>query len=185
MASFIKTLRIWIPIAFLTFCFCGLVYLAVQQTYRRSANDPQIQMAEDAAAALSTGAAPSTVVPMERIDIATSLAPYIVVYDKTGLPITGNGSLGNALPSLPAGVFEATQNYGEDRITWQPAPGIRSAIVITRINGGDGGFVMAGRSLRETEDNESALLLSVGAVLLFTLVGSFLLVAAGVAWFRR
>jgi hypothetical protein len=43
-------LRAWLPIAVVTAAFCGLAYLTVQQSLRQGANDPQIQMAEDAAA---------------------------------------------------------------------------------------------------------------------------------------
>jgi hypothetical protein len=48
-------LRHWLPLAALTTALCGLVYLAVQQALRQAANDPQIQMAEDAAYILSQG----------------------------------------------------------------------------------------------------------------------------------
>ena len=48
-------IRHWLPLAVLTFAFCGLVYLAVQQDLRIGANDPQIQMAEDIASAITGG----------------------------------------------------------------------------------------------------------------------------------
>ena len=38
---------------------------------------------------------------------------------------------------------------GEDRLTWQPEPGVRSATVVVHYQGAQAGFVMAGRSLRE------------------------------------
>jgi hypothetical protein len=39
----------------------GTIYTIVQQNYRMSANDPQIQMAEDAANDLSNGVSPQTI----------------------------------------------------------------------------------------------------------------------------
>jgi hypothetical protein len=45
--------------------------------------------------------------------------------------------------------------HGEDRITWQPAEGVRHAIVVDRYQGG---FVVGGRSLTAVERNEDALL---------------------------
>jgi hypothetical protein len=57
-------LRHWLPLAAVTTLLCGLVYLAVQQSLRQGANDPQIQMAEDAAAALVAGSTPESVLPV-------------------------------------------------------------------------------------------------------------------------
>ena len=170
----------WIPLAFVICACCGLIYAAVQQDYRQSANDPQIQIAEDGASALAFGMRDTSIVPAGSIDISSSLDPYIVIYDASGQPVAGDGLLDNALPKLPAGVFPAVQaEGGESRFTWQPRPGVRSAVVVTAVKGGAGGFVMAGRSLREVENRESELTLQVGLVLLFALVGSFFLTAFG------
>jgi len=49
--------RTWIPLAFVATVLCGFVYGGIQQVYRNAADDPQIQMAEVAAAALAAGAA--------------------------------------------------------------------------------------------------------------------------------
>ena len=40
----------WLPMALVVTALCGVVYAAVFRNIRQSANDPQIQMAEDAAA---------------------------------------------------------------------------------------------------------------------------------------
>ena len=77
-------IRHWLPLAVLTFAFSGLVYLAVQQDLRIGANDPQIQMAEDTASAIAGGANPASLVPSSDIEIATSLAPFVIVFDETG-----------------------------------------------------------------------------------------------------
>ncbi len=45
----------------------------------------------------------------------------------------------------------SASRVGEDRITWQPEPGIRSAVVVVHYTGATPGYVMAGRSLREVE----------------------------------
>jgi len=49
-----KVLKQWLPLAIVIKLLCGLVYVAVQQEVRLSANDPQIGMAEDLAAASPT-----------------------------------------------------------------------------------------------------------------------------------
>ena len=56
----------WLPLAIATAGLCALVYLTVQQSLRMGANDPQIQMAEDAASQLNTGMSMDSVVPSAR-----------------------------------------------------------------------------------------------------------------------
>lgn len=136
----------------------GTIYATVQQNERQSANDPQIQMAEDAAAALSTGEALETVVPGERIDVAKSLATFVEVFDTAGKPVVSSGYLNDAMPTLPAGVFDYVRANGEDRFTWQPERGVRDAAVVTSFNSG---FVLVARSIREVEKREDSLLLEV------------------------
>ena len=50
-----QTFIAWLPFAIIIVIFSGLVYAIVQQNYRQSANDPQIQIAEDLATAISQG----------------------------------------------------------------------------------------------------------------------------------
>lgn len=136
----------------------GLIYIAVQQDLRQSANDPQIRMAEDAAAKLASGQQVQIIVPKEKVDIAKSLAPYIIVFDATGKPIASSAQLDGLTPTIPPGVFDYVRQHGEDRITWQPQPGVRSAVVVTQFQGPNSGFVLAGRSLREVEIREDNIL---------------------------
>jgi hypothetical protein len=182
MKSLVRTFISWVPLAIAIVGVCVLVYAAVQQDYRQSLNDPQIQMAEDAAAAINTGADPKTVVPPTSVDISMSLAPWIAAYGEDGTPIASSGFLFNAkgLPTPPAGVFaaahsfEANQNgspLGEDRVTWEPAPGIRQAIVVISEKSG---YIVAGRGMREVEDREAALEQIAGAAALVLLVVTFI-----------
>ena len=156
-------IRLWLPTAVIITLLSGLTYTVAQQILRMSANDPQIQLAEDAANALTNGAPPEAVLPASKVDIATGLAPYVVVFDNAGKAIASSGMLHNQFPTLPSGVFDATREHGENRITWQPEAGVRSAIVVTRYGGAHPGFVMAGRSLRESEARADQLLLLAGA----------------------
>ena len=47
-----RALAFFLPVAVLATLCCGFVYTAVQQDLRMGANDPQLQLAEDAAAFL-------------------------------------------------------------------------------------------------------------------------------------
>ena len=148
MKTIFQIIKGWLPLAIATAGLCGLAYLAVQQSMRIGANDPQIQMAEDAASALNGGANPDSIVPAGKVELATSLAPYIMVFDNSGNVLAASATLHGALPVYPAGVLDYTRSHAEDRVTWQPEAGVRMATVVVRY---DQGFVLAGRSLREVE----------------------------------
>jgi len=151
-------LQHWLLVAIVVTGLVGLLYAAVQQELRQGANDPQIQMAEDAAVKLAGGQSVQNVVPSEKVDIATSLAPYLIIFDAKGNPIASSAQLNGQTPTIPSGVFDSVRQNGEDRITWQPQTGVRSAIVVTQFTGSTSGFVVAGRSLREVEKREDGLL---------------------------
>ena len=115
-------------------------------------------MAEDAAAALGRGAsAPAIVSSGAQIDVAESNSPFIIVMNAKGTILQSSGVLGTLPPVLPRGVINYMQTHAEDRITWEPAQGVRIAAVIVRFSGRALGFVLAGRSLREVEKREDAL----------------------------
>ena len=188
MKLFKDILRQWVPIAAMTTLFCVLVYVAVQQALRHSANDPQIQIAEDAAAALGNGNAAETVVPASIVDMAQSLAPFLIVFDSTGAVLGSSGVLHGKVPIPQAGVFEFVRRHGEERVTWQPERGVRMASVIVRYNGPHPGFVLAARSLREVERREAQTGQLAGIGWLGILGVSLVLVTGGrisLAWEMR
>lgn len=176
MSKVRSILRHWLPIATAVTALCGLVYLAVQQELRQSANDPQIQLAEDAADALALGGAADGVVPRSEIDVARSLAPFMIVYDDQGEAVASSGILHGQIPSLPAGVLDYVRENSEDRVTWQPEAGVRIAAVIVRFEGAESGFVLAGRSLREIEKRETQVKLEAGLALAATLAATLVVV---------
>lgn len=142
---------------FATAC-SGLTYVTGQQILRQGANDPQIQISEDTASLLASGKTLPATAFTPVIDIAKSLSPYFIIYDDSGNPMGSTGLLDGKIPTVPPGVIAYTKEHGQDRITWQPRPGVRSAIVITHVNTGLGGFVLSGRSLREVEKREDQIL---------------------------
>jgi hypothetical protein len=179
----LQALTAWVPLALGIGATTLLVYLAVQQSHRTRADDPQIQMAEDAAASLGVGRLAASYDVAEKVDVAASLSPWLVVYDENVRPVAWSGQLDGLPPVLPRGVYEHVRSAGEARVTWQPRPGVRMATVVTRVSGKRPGFVAAGRSLRETEKRVAALTtvcgLAVAVTLLVTLVASLLLAWLG------
>jgi hypothetical protein len=163
--------KVWIIIIFLSSTFCLLAYSVTQQALRHLADDPQQQIAEDAAAALAVGATPASLIPSSTIDIGQSLAPFAIVFDQSGDPIVGSGKLNGIIPVPPKGVFVSASQSGEDRITWQPEPGVRIAAIIVPYAASSGsGFVLAGRSLREIELYENQTFLIAAATWLLSVV---------------
>jgi hypothetical protein len=170
-------LRFWLPLALLTTLLSGLIYVVAQQAGRASANDPQIQLAEDAAAALAAGQPLDSLIPAAKVDIAASLAPYLIVFDSSGKAIAGSGVLHGELPSIPPGIFDYVRQHGEDRLTWQPEPGVRSATVVVGYGGSSPGFILAGRSLRQVEERDTNIMRLIGVGWFATLCAAL----AGVA----
>ncbi len=165
-------LKIFIPSAIVATLLSGVIYGAVQQDLRLGANDPQIQMAEDTATKLADGVPVATQVSSDKVDVAKSLAPFLIVYDSSGQVQAASATLDGQVPDLPDGVLDYSDEHGQDRISWQPKPGVRIAAVIQKYSGG---FVLAGRSLREVEVREEKVqiitllgwLVTIGALVIF------------------
>jgi hypothetical protein len=169
MGQLTRSLLQWLPLGVAITILCVLVYGAVQQDYRQSLNDPQVQMAEDGAYALSKGDVPAAIVPRGvAIDLRLSLAPWIAVYDSSGKGLESSGVLDGAPPAPPLAVMQAasngqgkdTPNRDENRVTWEPTAGVRQAIVVVPVAGPGNAtkyYVVAGRNMREVEDREQRL----------------------------
>jgi hypothetical protein len=172
-----KIIKTWLPLALIATAFCAFVYLSTQQSLRQGANDPQIQIANDAADALAAGAGVETILPANTIEISRSLSPFVVVFDDSGIVLATSGLLHGQSPAIPTGVLDYTRQNGEDRVTWQPEDGVRVAAVVVRVDGSQPGFVLAGRSLREVEIRENQMQTFAAGTWILTLVTSLVLVS--------
>ncbi len=167
----------FLPFAVVISAFCLLAYLTAQQVYRQGANDPQIQMAEDAADALADGQSAQAIVPAAKISVSKSLAPFLIVYDADGQEVASSVVLlDGQTPGLPAGVLDATRSMGENRVTWQPRAGVRIAAVIVAYKDG---FVLAGRSLREAESRVARAGQLTGLAWALTMAAALVVIALG------
>jgi hypothetical protein len=178
------TVAIWLPIAVAATLLTALVYAVVQQDLRLTANDPQIRRAEDAATALASGQSPQAVAGGAPVDMARSLAPYLIVFDDSGHPLASSGTLDGQIPTPPAGVFQYVATHGEERLTWQPRPDVRVAAVVVRYTGAVSGYVLAGRSLREVERREDQML-TLATLAWTATIGATFVASALAAWIRR
>ena len=173
-----RAILAFLPLVVLATGLAGTVYLVAQQGLRSGADSPQLQLAEDAARALDAGAAPATVTGPPTVDVAASLAPFLVAYDAAGRALAWSGELNGAAPVPPKGVLDAAVADPPNRVTWQPQPGVRIATVTVPWSGGT---VLAGRSLREVERIEDQALLLVAAGWAATLV-ALAVACLAVAW---
>ena len=166
-----QIIRHWLPLAVIITGLSGLAYVTGQQALRLGGDDPQIQMAQDAASRLTAGEPLASVAPTWTLDVGVSLAPFTIVYDEQGSVLAATGQLHGQPPSLPGGVLDYVRQRGEDRLSWQPEPGTRYAAVVERVTAAQPGFVLVARSLRETERR-------IGVVQSLALVGWLALLAA-------
>ena len=169
----------FLPYAVIITAFCALAYATVQQSYRQNANDPQIQMAEDAANALADGQSAGTLVPAVKVDVANSLGPFMIVYDASGNEVASSVQLDGSTPVLPDGVLDSTKQMGENRVTWQPRNGVRIAAVIVAYKDG---YVLAGRNLREVEIREDQTTQFAGLTWVLAMFATLIVIALG-EWF--
>jgi hypothetical protein len=155
MSKLLQVFKSWFAYSAAISLVCGIIYITVQQGYRQSANDPQFALAEDAANAINKGASPKTVVgSAPAIELSQSLSPFIVIYSNDGSVAASNATLDGGAPRLPQGVLNNARFNGMTAVTWQPRPGVRQATVSIHAKGY---IVVAGRSLRITEERISML----------------------------
>ena len=136
----------------------GLVYATVQQTYRSSANDPQMQIVNELRTRLEFGKPIETYLKNDSVDLENSLGIFVETFDKNGEPLQSNALLDGKLPKLPPGVLKYVSAHKEDWVTWQPRKAIRLAMGIVATNSEPVAYVAAGRSLSEVERRTSRLI---------------------------
>lgn len=145
------------PLLVITIVF-GTIYVVAQQVLRLTANDPQVQLAHDLSPQVTGDKLPNAA-DTGNVDIGSSLAPFVVIYNKDGQAVAGSGYLHGQLPKIPKGVLTSSSRKSDNRVTWEPENGVRIASVTVATK--DGHYVVAGRSLQEVEKRTSRILLLV------------------------
>ncbi|MCX6728656.1 MAG: hypothetical protein NTV39_02725 [Candidatus Saccharibacteria bacterium] len=148
-----RTILTIVSLVVITIIF-GTMYISQQQLLRISANSPQIQLAQDTAAELNSGTSPASLTK-NRIDIGNSLAPFVIIYSRSGQLVSGNGYLNGKIPTVPIGVLQHSNGKDYSFVTWQPQDNVRIASVSVSANNY---YVLAGRSLKEVEKQENSQL---------------------------
>lgn len=178
MKEFLAKRTSWIVAAgVITLCLLVL-YVAVQQTLRLGANEPQRSMVADIARKLKDGTKPEEVIT-GHVDMATNMAPFVIVYDSFGNVITGNGELEGKVPQVPVGVLQSSNESKQNAVSWQPKNDVRIAAV-TQKSGGN--YVLVGRSIVKLENFLSNVFVPIVAMVWLV---SMLLLGLGFWNFRR
>lgn len=129
----------------------AFVYTAMQQNYRQAANDPQIQYVEDLTKALDEGAASAEALGGgNMVDPRSSLAPFLIVAGEDKKVVTSTIQIDGNTPGLPEQVLEAAKK-GQQRVTWKPHKDASIALVVQQFKGEKPGFLLVGRSMKETD----------------------------------
>lgn len=160
----------WIPFAIPITLLSGVVFGVGQHIVRSQAYDPQVAMAIDAVDAMDKEQPPAALLSTNVVEIGTSLSPFVMIYDPQGKLVISSARLSGVTPNIPAGVFEAAKDNGDERLAWEPAPGVRQALVVRQSKAG---FVAVGRSLSEAEARQRTILLLTAAGWAASLLTSF------------
>jgi hypothetical protein len=175
--NFLKIAVKWLPFAVIITFLTGFIFLSNQQNLRISANDPQIQLAEDYAAYLKEGNYPDDLSQFQKVNINESLSTFVIIMDDSGKIIGSSANLDDKSPTPPQGTLDFAKKHGQNRFTWEPKKGVRSAVVLARIDGPKPGFVLVGRSLREIDKRVKTLMIQTVAVYVATLLVTYIVIA--------
>jgi hypothetical protein len=177
--SFIYWLILVIAITFTA----GTAIVSIQQVLRQSANDPQIQIAEDISLELSKGVNPAQLDSPNKTDIDKNLDPFLLVFDRSGKSLATSAALNGVIEDVPLGALQASLKKSPNLITWQPQEGVRSALAVIPFAGtastSSSGFVVIGRSLRVIESRISKLEKVIGFGWLLAIVVTFVITLFG------
>ncbi len=168
-------LRQFLPLALVATILSGLIFFSSQKILRQSTNDPQIQMAQEFAQALQNGKSPQDITGPTQVDLNKSLSSFVIIFDDSGKIVASQAVLDGRVPTLPKGVFDYTRSKGTDRISWQPKPNIRIAAVLERFEGSKPGFILVGRSLKETDSRILDLGNKIAIGWIISIIGSLIL----------
>jgi hypothetical protein len=170
----------WVCGALLVTIGAALYSGVAQQAARRTAEDAPRALLTRTWSALTAGQPPQSVTSGPVVDLADHGSPFVVVYDSHHRILAADAVLAGTALVVPAGVLDTARDRGEDAVTWQPAEGVREAVVARPWSSATGkGVVVAGASLAGSESRTADVRNDVATV---WALGLLLLTAAVVTW---
>lgn len=146
-----NTLRVWLAIVGTATLVLGASYSMVQQSARLAADEAPLTVAQDAKQKISDDISPAEIVPEEETDLGTDSGVFLIITDPAKKVLATSAVLDDKAPLPPSAVFSDAERNGSDRFTWEPKNGVRLATQVLRFNDNNGGYIIAGQSLSETE----------------------------------
>lgn len=171
------SLRAWLPLAVVITAIFLAIYCSSQYIVRSFAVEEQVKIAADVVRYLNEGGNPMALNANVPVDIEKTLSPYIVFYTLDILPMTSSVVIDNERPILPFGVYAHVKERGEHRLTWQPKPGLRQAVVLNYLDGPTAGYLLVGKSLKEAERTICGLWYILSVMWAITMLVSFFVVS--------
>jgi hypothetical protein len=154
-----------------------------QEMTRSSADDVPRAQAQRAADTLSRGGAPAQVAPAAATDLATDVGPFMTLYGANGAVQGHHSPARRRPPEVPRAVLAQAKAHGIDRVTWQSRAGVREAVIALPWRSTTAqAVVVAGASLRPSEDRQAQLLLLLLAGWLAATIGSLAMTGVAVRW---
>jgi hypothetical protein len=132
--------------------FSLMVYVTAQQMLRQGVNSTPAALTADVIYKLESGVSPKSVMLPPTAEISKSISPFVIILDQNKNVLVSSATLDGSVPVIPQGTFDWVEKSGQDRVTWQPQPGVREALVIDKYSASTtSGYVVAGASLKESE----------------------------------
>ena len=144
----------------------GTTYLVGERIERENADVASRELVATVVGELKSGQT-ATYESLPLVDLATGLNPFVLIFDETDRAIAGTGFLRGKLGTVSRGILADTRAAGTRLIAWQPEPGLRFATVQVAV---DGYVVVAGQSLKPSEENTEDLGMQMAAAWLSLIV---------------
>ena len=172
-----RLIAIWCALMLAGVFSAGCAYVVGQQVVRQDANGPAAAIATEAVIAMGTEGQSAQEVVAGKTDVSSSLLPFVMIYDDNKNLIATSAGYGSEQYQFPVSALSTVSDSHDNRVTWQPQPGLRFATVAIKYRDG---YVVGAVSLREPERTigniTTALLVgsalyAVGCAILLTLIG--------------
>lgn len=148
----------WVAVVVLLSAAALVVYVVGQQMARRTVDDGPRALLDQTRGMLAAGASPAAITAGPVVDLDTSSAMFLIIYDADHVLLASSAALAGSSPQVPPGVLDEAVVRGEDRVTWQPAAGVREAVVASPWQSATSrGVVVAGTSLTTSESRTGTL----------------------------
>lgn len=84
-----------------------------------------------------------------QVDVEKTQSSFLTVYNKDKKVVGSSGVLDENTPQLPSEFLDNTNPFVRNYFSWEPKPGVHLAGVT--VSAGNYGYVLAGRSMSETD----------------------------------